>query len=75
MLASFMFWLCSGFNKVLHGFSGFWHVEGAALSGMHSDGVGGRDLETGTPHCDPFVLYFDANEAVRWAYLKESTAI
>lgn len=26
-----MFWLCSGFNKVLHGFSGFWHAEPEAV--------------------------------------------
>ena len=50
-------------------------VEGTALSGMHSDGVGGHDLEAGTPHCDPFLLYLDAKEGVRWAYLEESTAI
>jgi len=50
-------------------------VEGTALSGMHGDGVGGRDLEAGSPHGDPFLLYLDAKESVRWAYLKESTAI
>ena len=50
-------------------------VKGTALGCMHGDGIGGRDHEASTPHCDPFLLYLDAKEGVRWAYLKESTAI